>query len=181
VRNFSSQRGEHLGEEDAQFETSGKGRQRLSVGCSRYAKPFEDLGRPGLEAVAVEADDQVLDLGVALAVEFPSRLEDAVFLGQRFRQLTVAPHGHVDDGSVLVQKMVLLEHSESKTFRHRHRAGARLLPAGDNPQEGRFAGTVGAHQPVTAAGVELQAHLIEQRLAAVGFLEIGKTNHGEEG
>jgi hypothetical protein len=35
----------------------------------RDAKALEDLARPRLEAVAVEADDQVFHLGVPVAVE----------------------------------------------------------------------------------------------------------------
>ena len=60
---------QHLRQQDAQLEAAGERRQRLVVAAALDAEPLEDLAGARLERVAVVGQDDVLELGVALAVE----------------------------------------------------------------------------------------------------------------
>jgi hypothetical protein len=77
--------------------------------------------------------------------------------------------------------MVLGEDTEPKPLRHRDKAVALLLLAGDDPKKGALARAVGTHQPVAAAGIELKVDGCKENLTAVRLGEIGDRDHSEEG
>ncbi len=171
--------GQRLREQHSQPEAAGQGRQGIAVEGGRDAEPLEDLGRARLEGIAVMARDDVFEIGVAVAVEARvGAIEQRSLVTDRLPQLVVAHHRHLEDRQLLEAVVVLLEGAQPEPPRLRHSAGARLLLAGEDPQERRLARAVGPDQPVAAAGVELEAHVLEQRLRAVPLGEAGDRDHG---
>ena len=171
-------RGEHLGEQHAQLEAAGERRQRLAVDLARDAEPLEDLARPRLERVAVVAQDQVLELGIAVGVELGLGVgQELLLLDHRLPDLVVAHHRHLEDRHVLVAEVVLLEHAELEALGHRHRPLARLLVTGEDLQEGGLARAVRPNQAITVAGVELDRGPGEQGLGSIALTEIGDGDH----
>ena len=145
----------------------------------RNAEPLENLCRPCFEAVAVEADDEVLDLGVAVSIEMILRgLENSFLLCEGIPQLRMAHHGQVENWGVFETEVILFEHPDPEALGDRHLPFARLFPVGEDPQKRALAGPVRTHEPVTAPRVELKAHTSEQRLVAIGLCEIGDRDHG---
>ena len=142
---------QHLRQQDAQLEAAGERRQRLVVAVARDAEPLEDLAGARLERVAVVGQDDVLELGVALAVEVGA-LEQGLLLLDRLPQRLVAHHHDVDDGHVLVAEVVLAQDADARLLGDRDRAVARDLVAGQDAQEGGLARAVGADQAVALAG-----------------------------
>ena len=100
----------------------------------RNAQTLEDLAGSRLEAVAVEAQDEILDLGVSLAVEvLGGCLENPFLFGQGAPQFAMTHHRHLEDRSFFEAEMILREHPEAQTFGQRDPTFARLLIAGDDP------------------------------------------------
>ena len=149
-------RRQHLRQQHAQLEAAGERRERLVVAVAGDAQTFEDLAGARLERVAVVGQDDVLELGVALAVELVV-LEQLLLLVDRLPQRLVAHHHDVDDGHVLVAEVVLAQDADARLLRDRDLALARDLVAGQDAQEGGLARAVGAHHAVPLAGIELQA------------------------
>jgi hypothetical protein len=107
--------------------------------------------------------------------------EQRLALDQGVPDVVPTHHRDLEDRCPLVLEMVLLEDAEAGAPRHVDVAvGGHLLP-GKNPQESRLARTVGSHEAVAAAGIELQRDLREERVGAPGFGEIRDGNHGGEG
>jgi hypothetical protein len=75
-----------------------------------------------------------------------AQVTGGLLLLDRLPQELVAHHDDVDDGYVLVPEVVLPEDADPGLLRDRDRALARDLVAGQDAQEGRLAGPVGAHQ-----------------------------------
>jgi hypothetical protein len=80
------------------------------------------------------AQDEVLDVGIALGVELRvGVLEKALLLHHRLPDLVVAHHGDLEDGHVLVAEVVLLEHAQLEPLGHVDRALAGKLITGQHP------------------------------------------------
>ena len=117
-----------LAEEDPELEAAGEGRERGTVDRGRDPEALQDLGRPRLERVPLVPDDDVLELGVAVAVELALRVEEALLLGHRVPDLLVPHHRDLDDRGRLVAEVVLPEDSEAELLRDRDDAGRGALP-----------------------------------------------------
>jgi hypothetical protein len=142
------------------------------------AEAFQHLAGARFQGVAVVAQDQVLHLGVAVGVELPLGVgEEALLLHHRLPYVVVAHHGHFEDGHVLVAEVVLLQHTQLEALGHGDRAVARQLLAGEDAEKRRLARTVGPHEAVAVARVELDRDSLEQSLGAVGFTEVGDGDH----
>ena len=63
------ERRQHARQENPELEPAGKGGQRLPMLLGGDAEPLEDLPSPRLERIAVETDDDVLELGISVGVE----------------------------------------------------------------------------------------------------------------
>ena len=173
--------GEHLGEQHAQLEAAGEGREQVAVDLGRDAEPFEHLARPGFQGIAVVAEDQVLHLGVAVGVEFRLGVgEQALLLDHRLPDVVVAHHGDFQDGHVLVAEVVLLEDAQLEALGHRDRPLAGDVVPGEDAQKGRFTRAVGPHEAIAVAGVELDRHPLEQGLGAEGLTKVGDGDHRAE-
>ena len=66
---------ENLGEEYAQPESAGKGRERIAVAGGGKAQSLEDGRGSGFRGVAVVSLDNFLETREAVRVEFPARLD----------------------------------------------------------------------------------------------------------
>ncbi len=156
-------------------------RERLLVDVGRDAQPLEDLGGARLERVAVVVEDELLDVGVAVGVEIAIHVgEQALALFERVPDVLLAHHRHVDDRHVLVLEVVLLQDAQAGAPRHVDDAVRGDLVAGEDLEERRLAGAVGADEAVAGAGVELEGGALEQGVAAEGFGQVGDRNHGTE-
>ncbi len=134
------------------------------------AEAFEDLAGARLEGVAVVVEDQVFELGVAVAVEILVGVgQQLFFFLHGLPELLVAHHDDVENREGLVFEVVLLEHAQPQLLGHVEDPFAGHFLAGENLQEGRLARAVGADEAVTVARVELEAGALEERLLAEGF------------
>ena len=144
----------------------------------RDPEPLEDLGGARLERVAVVVEDEVLDLGVAVGVEVAVHVgEQALALLERLPDVLLAHHRDLDDRHVLVLEVVLLEDAHAGAPRHVDDAVRGDLVAGEDLEEGRLAGAVGADEAVARAGVQLEGDALEEGVAAEGFGQVGDRNH----
>ena len=119
---------EDLPEEDPELEPAREGREQVPVDRGRDPEPLQDLGRPRLERVPLVPHDDVLELGVAVALERGVGVKEALLLGHRLPDLQVPHHRHVDDRHPLVAEVVLLQDAEPELLRDRDDAGRGGLP-----------------------------------------------------
>ena len=172
-------RGQHLREQHAELEAAGERGEGLLVGLGRDAEPLEDLAGARLQRVAVVLDDDVLELGVAVAVEVllgPG--EDALLLGHGLPERRVAHHHDVDDADVLVLEVVLPEDSDPRALRDRDLAVARALLAAEDLEQRRLAAAVRAHDAVALARIELERDSLEEGLVPEVLGEVRHRDHG---
>ena len=86
----------------------------------RNAEALQDLRSLCLDAVAVVAQDDVLELGVALGVErLLGPAEDLFLLGHGAPESLVAHEHDVEDGLGVLEKLVLPQNPELETLRDR--------------------------------------------------------------
>jgi len=81
---------------------------------------------------------------------------------------------------VLVAEVVLLQDPQLHPLGHGDGALGGLVLAGEDAQEGRLAGAVGAHQAVTVAGNELDRDPLEEGLGSKRFAKVGDGDHRAE-
>ena len=144
----------------------------------RDPEPFQDLAGACLEAVAVRLDDQILELGITIAVEVILGVgEDALLLGHRSPERGVAHHHDVEDALVLVLEVILLQDAEDGALRERDVAVVRALLAGQDLEQRGFAAAVRANDAVALAAVELERDALEEHLVAEVFGEVRDRDH----
>ena len=150
----------------------------VAVDLGRDAEPLEHLAGAGFEGIAVVAEDQVLQLGVAVGVELLLGVgEQALLLDHRLPDVVVAHHGDFEDGHVLVPEVVLLEDAQLEALGHRDSPLAGDVVPGEDLEEGGFARAVGPHEAIAVARVELNRDPLEQRLGAEGLSKVGYGDH----
>ena len=134
----------------------------------RDAEADQQFGRIGLHGVAAGVGEKTLDIvGAVLFLRSQVDLAVKIFaLLVNLPELLVAHIDDVEDRDVLVVVMVLLQKAHAAILVDRNRAGGRLLLAGEDLHEGRFAGAVRADQAVTAARREFHRDVFEKRLLA---------------
>ena len=168
-----------LRQQHAELEAAGEGRERLPVDFCSDPQPFQDLGRSGLQGVAVPAHDDFLQRGVAVAVEvLVGSLQQPVLLDHRVPQLRVAHHDDVEDPILLVLEVVLPEHPQPAALRDRDRAFTGRLVARQHAQQRRLARPVRTHEAVAFALREAHARAREQGLLAEALAEVRDGDHG---
>lgn len=145
----------------------------------RDAEADQQLGRIGLHGVAAGVGEKTLDIvGAVLFLRSQVDLAVKIFaLLVNFPELLVAHIDDVEDRDVLVVVMVLLQKAHAAILVDRNRAGGRLLLAGEDLHEGRFAGAVRADQAVTAARREFHRDVFEKRLLAEAHGNVGSCDH----
>ena len=130
-------------------------------------------------ATAVHVGKFRLQLGGADAVlvgEVGLFIDGVLFL-HHIVQVLVAHDDGVQNGVFVVGVLVLLQHGHPLVRVHGDGAAGGVQLPGENPQEGGFAGAVGADDAVAVAGEELEIHILEQPLAAKLHTEIGYCDH----
>ena len=141
--------GQHLGQQHPQLEAPGKGGQGIVVDPRRQAEALEDRRGAGLGGVPVEVLGPGLQLGEPVGVEgLRGPGEQGLLLGQDLPQLAVAHEGHVEDGVLLVQEVVLAQHPDAGPLGPADLAGAGVRLPREDVEQRRLAGAVGAHQAV---------------------------------
>ncbi len=168
---------QHLGQQHAQLEPARQRAQRLAVRRHRDAQALQHRAGPGLQRVTIVGSDAVLEIGDPDRIGMGFGRQPAL-LGQRPGDHLVPAHRQVQDDLGVVQEAVLAQHPHPRALGQQHLAGAGLLVTGQDAQERRLARAVGAHQPVTAAGVQLKRHPLEQGAGPVG---LGDARGGKQG
>jgi hypothetical protein len=96
--------------------------------------------------------------------------QDPLLLDHRPPELRVAHEGDAQDLLVLVQELVLAQHTESHGLGDGYLAGGRLFLPGQDSEQGRLSRPVGADQAVAVTGVEQERRVTEQGPVAEGLL-----------
>src|SRR6185312_13537881 len=162
----------------AQLEASGEGGEGVAVDLGGNAESFEHFAGAGLQGIAVVAEDEVLQVGVAVGVEFLVGVgEEALLLDHGLPDVVVAHHGHFEDGHVLETEVNLLEDAQLEALGHRDGAFAGDVIPGEHFEERRLARAIGPHEAIAVAGIELNRDPLEQRLGAEGFAKVGYGDH----
>lgn len=131
------------------------------------AKPLEDLGSTSLGVVAIVPEDDVLELREPVNVEVSiAGSEELLLLLHRAPQLGIAHERDVDDLAVLVEKLVLTEHSEPGFPGDGDRTRRRLDVTVEDAEQSRLSRAVGADEAVPLACIELERDVLEQRARA---------------
>ncbi len=173
-------REQRLGQEHPHLQRRVDLAHLLLVHRRRYAQVGEHLGCGGLLAVAIELGEALLEvreLGtvgigeVRLAGQGVHRLLE-------FPDLGVALEGHVDDAFLLMVVDVLAQPAHALARIQHDLARDGLDLAGEDPEEGRLAGAVGADQAIAVAGDQAQVDVLEQHLLAEGHGELAGGDHG---
>ena len=174
---------EHLREQHAQLEAAGERRERLPVRRDRDAEALEDRARARLERVAVVRADAVLELDEARGVGRVARAlgDERVLLGERARDDLVAGHRDVEDHVLVAHEAILPEHADARALGDDDRALGGGLVAGDDLEERRLAGAVGADEAVARPANELERHALEERARAVRLAEVLDRDHETRG
>ena len=102
---------------------------------------------------------------------------DSVLFLHHIVQMLVAHDDGVHDGVFVIGVLVLLQNGNPFAGIHDHSAGSGIQFAGEDPQKGGLAGTVGTDDAVAVAGEELQVNMLEQPLTAKLHTEIADSNH----
>ena len=143
------------------------------------AQALEDAGRIGLGLPASQLGVLLLQLAgldavllghLLLGVEGLLLLTDVV-------QPLVAHDDGVHDGVLVVGVLVLLEDGHAGVGQDGHLAAGGLQLAGEDLQKGGLARAVGADDAVAVALDELQVHMGEKGLAAVGQAQVRNCDH----
>ena len=173
--------GQHLRQQHAQPEAAREGRQGIVVHPRRQAQALEDGRRPGFGGVAVEALGPGLELGEAVGVEaLPGLGQQGLLLGQDLPQLAVAHEGHVEDRVLLVEELVLAQHADAGPLGQADLAVAGLQLTGEDVEQRRLAGAVGADEAVALPGVEHEGDIGEEGAVAVDLGEVRDREHERE-
>ena len=155
--------GEHLGQQHTQLEAARQGRQGVVVQVGGQPQTFEDDRRPGLGGVAVVALDLVFQLGESVDVEVVLGVgQELLLFDHDLPQGLVAHESHVEDGVLLEEELVLEQDAEAQALGDRNPATRGFYGTGEDAEEGRLAGAIGADQTVALAGVELKGDIGEQ-------------------
>ncbi len=171
-------RREDLPEEDPELEPAREGRERRPVDLRRNPETLQDLSRPRLERVALVPHDDVLELGVPVALERGVGVQEALLLGHRLPDFLVSHHRHVEDRHLLVAEVVLLQDAEPELLRNRDDARRGRFLTREDAQESRLSRAVRADEAVAVAGVELDGDALEEGLGTERLSEVRDGDHG---
>ena len=142
----------------------------MQVGAD--AQPLEDAAGVGLRLPAPQLGVLLLQLAGPHPV-----LVGHLLLGVQ-RLLLLAHDDGVHHVIGVVGVLVLLQHGHPGVGQDGHLAGGGLQVPGEDFQESRLSGAVGADDAIAVAPKELQVHMGEQRGAAVIQAQVGNSNHG---
>ncbi len=153
-------------------------------------RPGEDLARPRLERVAAELLEARLHLAEALdelvhlvgAVrDRPARPRARASSAATASTGPGAVHRLGDDAAARHLADVLAEVADGDAAIDRDLAVVGLLLAGDQPEDGRLAGAVGADEADLLAAVDRRRGLEEEDLLAVLLADVVETDHVRSG
>ena len=164
-------------------------RQRADVAVDALvveAEAVQDLARLGLERVAAEMVVFLLHLAEAGqdAVEVGGlgrvghRVIEGLELVVQVADAAAAGNGLVEHRAPGHLLDVLAEVANRQPLRHRHVALVGGLLADNHPEQRGLAGAVGADQADLLTGIELEAGVDEEDLAAVLLANARERNHG---
>ena len=163
------------GQRHAHLPAAGQGAHVAVHGLGGESQAGQDLPGPGLEAVAAQLVEAGLDVAEPLdqllhlvgAVRIGQRVLQLVKLGGHRRDRTGAVHGLGHGAAPRHLADVLREVAHGDAAVDGDLPLVRLLLAGDEPEERRLPGAVGADQPDLLAAVDDRRGLDEEDLVAV--------------
>ncbi len=123
---------EHLRQEHAQLESSGQRRERPPVRREGNAEPLEHRRGAGLQGVAVQVLESLLEIGEACGVPV-AVIDDPVSLHQGTPHRGVPHHGEIEDDLRVVEEAVLPQDPDSRASGDGYRSLRRGLVAGQDP------------------------------------------------
>ncbi len=130
----------------------------------RHAQSLQDAPRVGFRLPAAELGELLLQLRRAqtVLVGEVGLVVDGLALPAAVVEALVAEDHGVEHAVVVIEALILLENRHAPLRRELYRAGSRLQLAGEDLDEGGFAGAIGADDTVAVAAGELQIHLGKQ-------------------
>ena len=87
----------------------------------------------------------------------------------------------IEHGGVLVQLGFLFDRGDAQARIAGDIAVVRQRPAVEQPQQRRLAGAVAADEADALAGLNGEVGVVQQRMVAVGQLDVGKSDESSEG
>ena len=128
-------------------------------------RPVGEGGEPGGAQQFVDARPP---LGPVLTIE-PA--EEMQVLGDRQSRIEIAPQPLRHEGDAGVALLPMRGRGDIAA-QHAHLAGLQPLGAGDEAQQGRFAGTIGSDQPGHAAGGNRHRDVLQRRDLAIAMRHV---------